>query len=103
MFSLDARSERVGNRVIARDVARITHHRSTGGSASALISSDVTVHSSDATHRLPQGSHEAVEVVVGGVLPARAGVDPEQTTAKARPHFELRATANASLVGNVIG
>ena len=62
-----------------------------------------TVRSSDATHRSPQGGNKAAEPVVRGVLPARAGVDPVQTTAKARPHFELRATATAGLVGNVIG
>ena len=38
-----------------------------------------------------------------GVPPARPGVDPEQAAAKARPHFELRATASAGLVGNVVG
>ena len=55
----------------------------------------VTVQSSDATHRSPHGSNKAVELVIGGLLPARAGVVP--------PHLELRATANASLVGNVLG
>ena len=72
--------------------------RATDGSGSALISV-----SSDATHRSPQRSNKPVAPVVRGVLPAGAGVDPVQTTAKARRHFELRATATAGLVGNVIG
>ena len=63
----------------------------------------VTVQSSDATHRSPQGSNKAVEGVVRSVLPARAGIGPVQTAAKARPHFELRATADAGLVGNIVG